>query len=209
LNPHQNNWQIGAGNDSWSLNKILSRANVFFGTSEVRSARGMAANAKKGMTEYAYAAIARADQQLLRYRELANDRQKLEAYLASPECPEPVRKQGIAYWAKAMKADEAWMMNPSNKLVGDPEGPKRGERPGQDVGFMDHKLETVQAMCDAGGLRWLGSGGGDASGDLMHFDGATMSSASGLRRQVATARAELKAKKVAEAKKAEPAADKA
>ena len=219
LNPHQNNWQIGAAeaktsaqigakDGTWSLNKILGHANALFGTSEVRSARGMAANAVKGTTEYAYMALLRADQQLRRYRELANDRQKLEAYLASPECPESARKEGIDHWVTVMKADEQWMMDPESKLVGEPEGTKRVERPGRDVGFMDHKLETVQAMCDAGGLRWLGAGGGDSSGDLMHFDGDNMSTAAGLRSQVKAARAELKAKKVAEAKKAEPAADK-
>ncbi len=192
LNPEQNNWHIGRGDNTWQLNRILGRVNQLFGATEVRSALGMAANSKKLATEGAYEAIAKANTQLRRYRELANDRGQLEAYLASASCPENVRKLGVAHWARVLAEDEKVMARTSAKQGGlmGPDG-----KPDHSSGFMDLKLLAVQAMRDAAGLRWGGTDLGGDSGDLMHFDGGFMNSAVTLRSKVQKARHELSAAK--------------
>ncbi len=191
LNPAQNNWHLGKTDTSWTLNRIIGNVNALFGVNEVRSALGMAANSKKESTAEAFDAISRSNANLMRYRELANDGAKLEAYLRSAECPAAAKALGLDHWKKVLAADERKMADPAQKLVG------ADGKSNHSAGFMDLRLETVQAMRDAGGLRWGGTDLGGDSGDLMHFDGGFMPTALSLRGQVSTARGEMKKAKEA------------
>ena len=193
VNYAQNNWHIFKGDTTWTLYRVIGNATEPFGTTEVRSARNMAANSKKESTEDAHADIARSNDQLKCYRVLANDRAALETYLGSAECPESARKLGLAHWAKVLKDDEKKLSGPAQKMVG------ANGKSDHESGFMDLKVETVRALRDAGGLRWGGTDLDDASGDLMHFDGGFMPTAMGLPSDVTTARAQLSKEKAAAA----------
>jgi hypothetical protein len=192
LNKPTNDWHLGKNDDSWDLGPIMGRVSELFGTPEVRSAKGLAKNSRENSTEGAWALLEKSNQDLVRYREFADDPAAFEAFYQSEACPPSARRRSLAEWKKALAKDQATLRKDMKNEEGRSDKVNRG--------LMDLKLETVQAMRDAAGLRWGGTDLGGDSGDLMHFDGGSMDTASTLRDLAATARKRQKAAKAEAAK---------
>jgi hypothetical protein len=192
LNKPTNDWHFGKSDESWDMGPIMGRVAELFGHAEIRSAQTMSKNSNEQTTEGAFEAMQSSNEDLIRYREFADDASKLEAYYNSDECPAAAKKKSFAEWKKVISADQK-VLRADLKNAG-------GKSDKEDRGFMDLHIEVVQAMRDAGGLRWGGTDLGGDSGDLMHFDGGFMSTAQNYRGEVSRER-----KRQAAAKAAPPA----
>jgi hypothetical protein len=171
VNPPQNNWLFSNGGRGVKLGDTMKHVGDLFGQAVIRGATDMSNQAKAGTTEEAFAKLDASNEALKRYRALKTDRAAHEAHLASDKAHPAAKSKGAERWLKTIADDEKWL---EKNLVANP----AAEGPG---GFMDFKKELIIALRDAGGLRWGGTDLGNDNGDLMHFDGGTMSTAQKLR----------------------------
>lgn len=171
VNPPQNNWLFSHGARGIKLGDTMKHVGDLFGQAVVRGAADMSKAAKAGTTEEAFAALDASNEALKRYRTFKTDRAALDAHLASDKAPAAAKSKGAARWMKTITDDEKWLEKNLQPNPAD-SGP---------AGFMDFKKELIIALRDAGGLRWGGADLGRDNGDLMHFDGGTMSTAQRLR----------------------------
>ena len=189
VNPPQNNWLFSHGTRGVKLGDAMKHVGDLFGQAVIRGAAGMSKAAKNGTTEDAFAALDASNEALKRYRTFKNDPAALEAHLASQNAPAAAKSKGARRWMKTIADDEKWF---EKHLKPNPEqeGP---------AGFMDFKKELIIALRDAAGLRWGGTDLGQDNGDLMHFDGGTMSTAQKLRKKTKEVRAQRAAQAATEA----------
>jgi len=165
INPAANDWNFGNKRQSW-ITGVMKRVGVLFGEKTIQSARNLAALSYRHTTTEIFEKISESNEALKRYRTFAADTDALKAYLASPACPAAAKKKGLDYWQKHAKRDSERVKRRS----------KKNDTQSGPAGFMDFNLEVVRAMRDAAGLRWGGSDfGASESGDMMHFDGQTIS----------------------------------
>lgn len=107
----------------------------------------------------------------------------------SEKAPPAAKSKGARRWLKTIEDDEKWLEKHLRKNPAE-DGP---------AGFMDFKKELIIALRDAAGLRWGGADLGKDNGDLMHFDGGTMSTAQKLRNKTRDVRAQRAAQASTEA----------
>lgn len=191
LNKPTNDWHFGKTDNSWDMGPLMGRVAELFGHGEIRSAQTMSKNSNENTTEGAFAKMQESNEDLIRYREMADDASKLEAFYNSEECPASAKKRSLADWKKVLAGDQKTLRADLKNSEGKTDKENRG--------FMDLHIEVVQALRDAGGLRWGGTDLGGDSGDLMHFDGGFMGTATELRGQVSMERKRQAAAKKAKA----------
>lgn len=188
VNPPQNDWLFSHGRRGVKLGDTMKHVGDLFGQAVIRGAADMSKAAKAGTTEEAFAALDASNEALKRYRTFKTDPAALEAHLASEKAPPAAKSKGAKRWQKTIEDDEQWL---AKNLTPNPEqdGP---------AGFMDFKKELIIALRDAAGLRWGGADLGGDNGDLMHFDGGTMSTAQKLRNKTREVRAQRAAQNTTE-----------
>ncbi|HRE92260.1 MAG TPA: hypothetical protein PK095_24305, partial [Myxococcota bacterium] len=188
VNPPQNNWLFSHGTRGVKLGDAMKHVGDLFGQAVIRGAADMSKAARAGTTEEAFAALDASNEALKRYRTFKNDPAALEAHLASDKAPAAAKSKGARRWTKTIEDDEKWL---EKNLKPNPtqDGP---------AGFMDFKKELIIALRDAAGLRWGGADLGGDNGDLMHFDGGTMSTAQKLRKKTKDVRAQRAARDATE-----------
>lgn len=184
VNPPQNNWLFSHGGRGVKLGDTMKHVGDLFGQAVIRGAADMSKAAKAGTTEEAFAALDASNDALKRYRTFKTDPAALEAHLASEKAPPAAKSKGAKRWLKTIEDDEKFL---AKNLTPNPaqDGP---------AGFMDFKKELIIALRDAAGLRWGGADLGGDNGDLMHFDGGTMSTAQKLRKKTKDVRAQRAAR---------------
>lgn len=189
VNAPQNNWLFSHGARGVKLGDTMKHVGDLFGQAVIRGAADMSKAARAGTTEEAFAALDASNEALKRYRTFKNDPAALEAHLASEKAPPAAKSKGARRWLKTIEDDEKWLEKHLRKNPAE-DGP---------AGFMDFKKELIIALRDAAGLRWGGADLGKDNGDLMHFDGGTMSTAQKLRNKTRDVRAQRAAQASTEA----------
>ena len=175
FNPANNPWILGTNSGKSKENReqtseIIARATRFMGSGEAVDLEMLKGLGKKATTDEAFERLDASSKALRDYRAMGRDRSLLETHLAGPGVPADIKDQGADHWFKQIQADH---------LAYSKRNWKKGNK---EDGLMDLNKSLVEAMRDAAGLSWGFIDIGDASGDIMHFDGRTIGLANDIRK---------------------------